>query len=161
MKKNSLSSGDPRILILESDFTFLFSRTFAKPHVFVMDYVFIYSLPTDSAEGGAEDDVYHELRVFALRQIQSRFAGNYKNLLVCRYHSPPDLSSNHSSRSRRKPHSHQVWPLTQFFLFPLCKKSLICLEVKSMTPYRGNTILFRSSQQLPRLRLGPSKGFLS
>ena len=28
-----------------------------------------------------------------------------------------------------------------------------------MTPHRGNTILFRSSQQLPRLRLGPSKGF--
>ena len=30
-----------------------------------------------------------------------------------------------------------------------------------MTPHLGNTILFRSSQQLPRLRLGPSKGFLS
>ena len=30
-----------------------------------------------------------------------------------------------------------------------------------MTPHRGNTILFRSSQQLPRLRLGPLKGFLS
>ena len=28
-----------------------------------------------------------------------------------------------------------------------------------MTPHRGKTILFRSSQQLPRLRLGPSKGF--
>ena len=25
-----------------------------------------------------------------------------------------------------------------------------------MTPHRGNTILFQSSQQLPRLRLGPS-----
>ena len=55
----------------------------------------------------------------------------------------------------------QVWSLTQFFLFPFCEKSLICLEGKSMTPHRGNTILFRSSQQLPRLRLGPSKGFLS
>ena len=32
----------------------------------------------------------------------------------------------------------QVWPLTQFFLFPFCKKS--------MTPHRGNTILFRSCQ---------------
>ena len=41
--------------------------------------------------------------------------------------------------------SLQVWPLTQFFLFPLCKNSLICLEGKSMTPSRGNTILFRSS----------------
>ena len=30
-----------------------------------------------------------------------------------------------------------------------------------MTPIWGNTFLFRSSQQLPRLRLGPSKGFLS
>ena len=28
-----------------------------------------------------------------------------------------------------------------------------------MTPCLGNTILFRSSQQLPRLCLGPSKGF--
>ena len=28
----------------------------------------------------------------------------------------------------------QVWPLTQFFLFPFCKKSLVCLEGKSMTP---------------------------
>ena len=56
----------------------------------------------------------------------------------------------------------QVWTLTQFFFcFLFVKKSLICLEGKSMTPRRGNTILFRSSQQLPRLRLGPSKGFLS
>ena len=30
-----------------------------------------------------------------------------------------------------------------------------------VTPHWGNTLLFRSSQQLPRLRLGPSKGFLS
>ena len=42
-----------------------------------------------------------------------------------------------------------------------CMESLICLEGKLMTPHLGNTILFRSSQQLPRLRLGPSKGFLS
>ena len=28
-----------------------------------------------------------------------------------------------------------------------------------MTPHRGNNILFCSSQQLPCLRLGPSKGF--
>ena len=47
------------------------------------------------------------------------------------------------------------------FMFPFCEKSLICVEGKSMTPSRGNTILFRSSQQLPRLRLGPLKGFLS
>ena len=44
-----------------------------------------------------------------------------------------------------------------FFCFLL----LICLEVKLMTSDRGNIILFRSSQQLPRFRLGPSKGFLS
>ena len=41
------------------------------------------------------------------------------------------------------------------------KISLICLEGKSMTPHRVNTILFCSSQLLSRLRLGPSKGFLS
>ena len=48
-----------------------------------------------------------------------------------------------------------------FFCFLFCEKSLICLEGKSMTPHRGKTILFRSSQQLPRLHLGPSKGFLN
>ena len=55
----------------------------------------------------------------------------------------------------------QVWSPTQFFLFPFCEKSLIYLEGKSMAPHRGNNILFCSSQQLPRLRLGPLKGFLS
>ena len=49
--------------------------------------------------------------------------------------------------------TNQVWPPTHFFMFPFCEKILICLEGKSMTPHRGNTILFRSSQQLPRLRL--------
>ena len=47
----------------------------------------------------------------------------------------------------------EVWTLIQFFLFPFFKKSLICLEGKSMTPCQGITILFRSSQQLLRLRL--------
>ena len=46
-----------------------------------------------------------------------------------------------------------------FFCFLFVKKSLICLEGKSMTPHRGNIILFRSSQQLTRFRLGPLKGF--
>ena len=48
--------------------------------------------------------------------------------------------------------ARQVWPLTQFFCVLFCKK---------MTPHRGNTILFHSSLQLPGLRPGPLKGFLS
>ena len=48
---------------------------------------------------------------------------------------------------------NQVWPLTQFFLFPLAKKILICMEGKSMTPNQENTSLFSSSQQVPPLRL--------
>ena len=49
-----------------------------------------------------------------------------------------------------------------FFLFPFfANKSLSCLEGKSMTPCQGNTFLFCFSHQLPRLRLGPMKGFLS
>ena len=48
-----------------------------------------------------------------------------------------------------------------FFQFPFGKKSLICLESKSITPHRGSTFLFRSYQQLPHHRLGPLKGFLS
>ena len=53
----------------------------------------------------------------------------------------------------------QVWPLTHFFSF--CMISLICLEGKSKTPHRGNTIIFPSSKQLSCLRLRPLKGFLS
>ena len=48
-----------------------------------------------------------------------------------------------------------------FFCFLFVKKLLTCLEGKLMTPHRGQTILCSSSQQLPRLRLGPLKGFLS
>ena len=48
-----------------------------------------------------------------------------------------------------------------FFCFLFVKKSLICLESKSMTSCWGNAILLHSSQQLPCLRLGPLKGFLS
>ena len=47
-----------------------------------------------------------------------------------------------------------------FFCFLFCKKLLICLEGKSMTPHRGNTIIFRSSQQLPRHRLGHLEGII-
>ena len=47
------------------------------------------------------------------------------------------------------------------FSLRFVKRSLICLGGKSVTPHRGRTFLFLSSQQLPRLRLGPSKGFLS
>ena len=38
---------------------------------------------------------------------------------------------------------------------------MICLEGKSMTTCLGNTILFRSSQQVPRLRPSPLKGAVS
>ena len=48
-----------------------------------------------------------------------------------------------------------------YFCFLFVKLIMICLEGKSMTPSWRNTILFRSSQQLPSLRLEVSKGFLS
>ena len=35
----------------------------------------------------------------------------------------------------------QVWPLNHFFLFPLCKKSLISREGKSMSPLLEETFL--------------------
>ena len=84
------------------------------------------------------------------------------------YHAVSELSPADDAFLRRKQRRNrttfslqQVWPLTHFFLFPFCIKSLICLEGKSITPYWGDTILFSSSQQLPRLRLGPLKSFLS
>ena len=62
----------------------------------------------------------------------------------------PSTTENTSVSMNATGKHDQVWPLTHFFLFPFC-----------VTPHRGNTILFRSSQQLPCPRLGPSKGFLS
>ena len=47
---------------------------------------------------------------------------------------------------------------TIILCFLFLYKSFLCLEGKSMTPRRGTTLLFRSSQQLPRFRLGPLKG---
>ena len=52
----------------------------------------------------------------------------------------------------------QVWPLAHFFLRFLFVKTL---GGQINDPSSGNTILYRSSQQLPRLRLGLLKGFLS
>ena len=79
-------------------------------------------------------------------------AGNFAvNCAVC--HAP------FSSKTSLKSHMRLHTGLATNSIF--CENSLICLEGKSMTPHRGNTILFHSSQQLPHLRLGPSKGFLS
>ena len=49
----------------------------------------------------------------------------------------------------------QVWTLTQFFSVSFLWKLIDLLEGQINYPsHQGNTILFRSSQQLPRLRLG-------
>ena len=55
---------------------------------------------------------------------------------------------------------HPGLATNSIFLQWFCKKSLICLEGKSFSS-NHSLILFRSPQQLPRLRLGPLKGFLS
>ena len=57
---------------------------------------------------------------------------------------------------------HKVWPLTHFFHTAfLWKKSLICLEGKSMTSHWGEkTVLFRFAQQLSHLSFVPLKGAL-
>ena len=55
-------------------------------------------------------------------------------------------------------YDRQVWPQTQFFLFPFCENSLICLVC---VPDRRNAFLYRAYQQLSCLCLGPLKGFLS
>ena len=50
-------------------------------------------------------------------------------------------SLNRKSESRRLAYSQQVWPLTQFFFcLASVKKSSICLEGKSLTPRRGDTL---------------------
>ena len=46
---------------------------------------------------------------------------------------------------------------SNYFLLPFCEKSLVCLEGKPMTPHREDTFLYRSSQHIPRLCLGPMK----
>ena len=52
------------------------------------------------------------------------------------------------------------WP-PELFVAGLATNSVcFCfLFVFFLFPHRGNTFLFRSSKQLPRLRLGPLKGF--
>ena len=73
---------------------------------------------------------------------------------------PPRIGINGFNGMGRLALRAGLAPRTQFFPVSFfCKKQLICLEGKSVTPCRGNIILFRSSQQLPRLRLGPLKGF--
>ena len=81
----------------------------------------------------------------------------------CPIHETSEPSCWHRQADGHRLHRHLPGLDTNsnLFLIPLCEKSLICLEGKSMTPHQGNSILFRSSQQLPHLRLGPSKGFLS
>ena len=51
--------------------------------------------------------------------------------------------------------------LLDFLSFLFCRKSLICLKGKAMSPRWGNTVLCSSSLQLPRLCLRPLKGLLS
>ena len=65
----------------------------------------------------------------------------------------PSTTENTSVSMNATGKHDQVWPLTQFFCF-LFVKTLSFNQ--SMTLHRGNAILFRSSQQLPRLRLRPS-----
>ena len=63
--------------------------------------------------------------------------------------------------SRTPSGKKQVWPPTQFFSVSFFVKKNHRFACKSMTPNRGNAFLFHFSRQLPRLRLGPLKGFLS
>ena len=51
--------------------------------------------------------------------------------------------------------------LLDFLSFLFCRKSLICLKGKAMSPRWGNTVLCSSSLQLPRLCLRPLKGLFS
>ena len=47
-----------------------------------------------------------------------------------------------AGQKRKAEDTDQVWPLTQYFLFPFCESSLICLEGKSMTPCRETLFSF-------------------
>ena len=98
-----------------------------------------------------------------LRQTAISALGNFNAKNREEEVSSDDVSSSDEQdiSSDENEDLYQVWPGLNFFMFPFCKRSLICLEGKSMTPHQGNTNRKRSSQQLPRLRLGPSKGFLS
>ena len=80
--------------------------------------------------------------IYQLSELPDKLAGS-----LCR-----NLAAHFASK-KKDGEMNQVWPLTQFFLFLFCENSLLCLEGKSITPHRGNTVIFRSSQQLPRLRL--------
>ena len=74
----------------------------------------------------------------------------------------PSRQHQHRVAAYARRLSNQVWPLTLFFSVSFLVKKIIDLPGGQINYTSwGNTILFRSSQQLPRLRLGPLKGFLS
>ena len=56
---------------------------------------------------------------------------------------------------------NKVWSLTQFFSVSFLLKIIDLPGGQINDPLSGKHFLFRSSQQLPRLRLRPLKGFLS
>ena len=85
-------------------------------------------------------------------------------------HPPAPASSTSSGHSPTKdpppsadrpPMPTQVWPQTQFFSVSFLWKLIDLPGGQINDPSLGNTTLFRSSQQLPRLHPGPLKGFLS
>ena len=102
---------------------------------------------------GAMDNQVKLWEVYKNRRCIMTYKGHKQAIKDCDFNNSGDhfLSTSYD----RSGH------LLIFYLFPFCKKSLICLEGKSMIPRRGMTFLFRSSQKLPCLRLGPLKGFLS
>ena len=115
----------------------------------------VVTRPRPRSRKGRERSSISQSAVARQRNIKQKFVALLKKFKVTEEHGGPhglnrdlDLTAGLATNSI-------------IFCFPFCKKSLICLEGKSMTPHRGNAILFCSSQQLPRLRLGPSKGFLS
>ena len=89
----------------------------------------------------AYEDNHHELRVFALRQVQSRFSGRYNQLVVCRY---TDDSCCTDVMQQRRQQQHKLRCTTS--------KAVSAAAggvAQTLTPHRECLVL---PQHLPELR---------
>ena len=117
-------------------------------------------------------EIYHQSHVTPGQTVSAQYSyahsfdyapvqGTYVSPSVAQTLSLPVVAAPETQEDVQ-PVVAEVWPTTQFQSFSISdNNSLICHEGKSMTPLWGHTFLFRSCQQLPRLRLGLLKGFLS
>ena len=115
-----------------------------RPYVIVKNYLFLSATTVRSLIGQSD----FEQLLYLLNDNQK---GNEAKAHIVKECSIVYALFNHAVQGGGK--------LSNIREAQIGKKTLICQEIKTMAPHSGNTILFRSFQQLPHL--GLQKGFFS